>query len=76
MTMTILTGWPDDEPILELPVDDWDYEAARAGQGDDEGDPLAELVEGPVLGTGDVERVGAILRCSGLAGVLGALLGA
>lgn len=76
MTMTILQGWPEDEPILELPVDDWDYEAARTDGGDNDDNPLAELVDGPVLGTGDIERVGAIVRRSGLASVLGALLGA
>lgn len=76
MTMTILQGWPQDEPILELPVDDWDGEAARADGGDNDDDPLTELVDEPVLGTDDIERVGTIVRRSGLAGVLGALLGA
>lgn len=72
--MTILTGWPPEEPILDLPPDD--YEAAPTGPEDDRDDPLAELVEGPVLGAGDIERVRAIVRRSGLASVLGALLGA
>lgn len=74
--MTILTDWPEEEPILELPVDDYNNEAARADA------PTADL-EAPLEALVDYvprrTHSGRLVmdnRASGMAGVVGAMLGA
>lgn len=57
--MTILTSWPTDEPILEVPVDDPDAEADA---------PTAELTEDEMreVREGDREAVRRAIKMRGL----------
>lgn len=74
MTMTILTGWPPEEPILESPVDDYNREAALADAPTSESEaPLEALVDYVPRRTGS-GRLVMDNRASGLVAVVGAMI--